>query len=323
MIGSDAFVSAGSADRAVALGYFDGVHAGHRAILEKLCYEARARHLTATVQTFSQIPKSKRDDSSESSLGVLTTTDEKCAYFALSGVDEAVLFPFTDHLAHMEPEIFLDSCLRDLLHARVIVAGEDYRFGRDRKGDMNLLRSWGEKNGVEVFTLPQLCFDDLVISATAIKTMVRDGDVKRANKLLGYPLSYQGIVQEGRKIGRTLGFPTANVPIEEGKIIPAFGVYASLLHTRDGVFPSITSIGVRPTVNKSGEGVLIETSMFDRNMDLYGQAVRVYLLSYIRGEQQFKNVEILKEQVFLDMQKVRQYHGRHTYEYSILLPGVV
>lgn len=323
MTGSEEFDSAGPVDRAVALGYFDGVHAGHRAILEKLCYEARGRHLTATVQTFSQLPISKRDDISDSSQGVLTTTDEKCAYFSMSGVDEAVLFPFTDHLAHMEPEIFLDTCLRDLLHARVIVAGEDYRFGRNRKGDLTLLRSWGEKNGVEVFSLPQLCFEDIVISATAIKAMVRSGDVKCANKLLGYPLSYQGIVQEGRKIGRTLGFPTANVPVEDGKIIPAFGVYASLLHTRDGIFPSITSIGVRPTVNRTGEGVLIETSMFDRDMDLYGQPVRVYLLTYIRGEQQFSNVEALKEQVFLDMQKVRQYHGRHSYEYSILLPGVV
>ena len=309
--------------RAVALGYFDGVHAGHRAILEKLTYEARVNHLTATVHTFSSIPKSKTDETSFEKTSVLTNVAEKCAYFSLSGADETVLFPFNKHLANMSPEKFLSEILLYTLHARVIICGEDYRFGKDRSGDVSYLRKWAEKNNVRVFTVAPLCHDGQVISSSRIRGLIQEGNVHLANILLGYPISYQGVVQEGRKIGRTLGFPTANIPIEEGKVVPAFGVYASLLYNKEGMFPSITSIGVRPTVNQSRSGVLIETTMFDREMDLYGQPIRVYFLTYIRGECCFDGVEMLKEQVFRDMEKVRQYHDRHRYEYSNLLPGVV
>jgi riboflavin kinase/FMN adenylyltransferase len=317
------FRNVGVTDRAVALGYFDGVHAGHRAILEKLTYEARINHLTAAVHTFSSLPKSKKEDASVENSSVITTIAEKCAYFSLSGADETFLFPFTEHLAEMSPEAFLSEILLDTLHSRVIVCGEDYRFGKDRLGDVSLLRKWAAQNRIDVYTIAPICHDGQVISSSRIRGLIHDGNVHLANILLGYPISYQGTVQVGRKIGRTLGFPTANIAIEEGKVIPAYGVYASLLFTKDEMYPSITSVGVRPTVNPSKSGVLIETTMFDREMDLYGQPIRVYLLEYIRGECCFDGVEMLKDQVFRDMAKVRQYHDRHRYEYSNILPGVV
>ncbi len=317
------FRAEGARERAVALGYFDGVHAGHRAILEKLTYEARLNRLSAAVHTFSSLPKSKKEDTSSEKTAVITTIAEKCAYFSMSGVDETVLFPFTSRLADMSPEAFLSEILKDTLHARVIVCGEDYRFGNNRSGDISFLRKWAEKNQVRVYTVAPICHDGQVISSSRIRGLIQEGNIHLANILLGYPISYQGMVQVGRKIGRTLGFPTANIPIEDGKVIPAYGVYASLLFTAEEMYPSITSVGVRPTVNPSKSGILIETTMFDREMDLYGQPIRVYFLDYIRGECCFAGVEMLKDQVFRDMAKVRQYHDRHRYEYSNLLPGVV
>lgn len=320
---SEGFVSEGKVNRAVALGYFDGVHAGHRAILDKLCYEARCRKLSATVHTFSSLPKSKKDNLPSDKPTVLTTVKEKCAYFSIAGADETVLFPFSERLSEMTPENFLTVCLKDILCARVIVAGEDYRFGKDRMGDISLLRAWGEKNDVLVFAVPPLCHEGQPISSSRIRLLIQNGDIHQADVLLGYPISYQGIVQVGRQLGRTLGFPTANIPVEDDKVVPAFGVYASLMHTNSGLYPSITSVGVRPTVNASQMGVLMETTMFDREMDLYGQPIRVYLLKQIREERRFSDVGMLKEQVFRDMQKVRLYHEGHSYDYSNLLPGVV
>jgi len=319
----DDFFTAADKGRAVALGYFDGVHAGHREILEKLCSLAKQKNIPAMVHTFLSLPKSKLGGSPEKQNFLLTTVYEKCSIFSGLGLDETALFPFSKAVADTAAVDFLNRYLKELLHAKVIVAGEDYRFGRNREGDMHFLSEWGKNNGIEVYSVPPLRYNEEIISSTVIRRYIRSGEIEKANNLLGYPISYHGTVREGEHLGRTLGFPTANIAIEKGKVIPAFGVYASLLSMGGRCYPSITNVGIRPTVNTTDPMPLMETTMYDHEMDLYGQPVCVSLLSFVRPEQRFNNVDGLKVQVHKDMAEVRQYHSRHPLDYSNLLSCVI
>jgi len=309
--------------RAVALGYFDGVHNGHREILSRLCRLAADRNLTAMVHTFANMPKSKTNGSHVNDNAHLTTLTEKCGIFDRIGINEAALYPFSESISSMKAVDFLDLHIKNLLHAKVVVAGEDYRFGFEREGDMHLLASWGKENGIEVFPVPPVFQNERIISSTWIRDCVRNGRMSLAGSLLGGPISYEGIVQEGKRLGRTLGFPTANLMIEDDKVIPAYGVYASVLITGNSLYPSITSVGLRPTVNTSDFSPLIETMVYDHTMDLYGQKIRVFLISFIRPEYRFPDVHSLQEQVQKDMAEVRHFHDAHAYAYSNLLSGVI
>jgi riboflavin kinase/FMN adenylyltransferase len=317
------FPSAAADGRAIALGYFDGVHLGHQMILDRLKSIAVKQNLPAMVHTFSSIPKSKSSDLKDKTALQLTTLTEKCNCFARAGMDETALFPFSAQMSSMQAMDFMQNILKDQLHAKVIVAGEDYRFGQNREGDMHLLTVWGQKNNIEVYSVPPLLHNGQVISSTWIRECLRTGKTSLANTLLGYPVSYEGTVQHGRHLGRTLGFPTANVVPEKGKVIPAYGVYASILYTNKAFYPSITNIGLRPTVNTSEVAPVIETMMFDRKMDLYEEHIRVFLLTFIRPEYRFPDLQALKEQANKDMNEVRHYHDLHGHDYSILLTGVI
>lgn len=319
----DGFLETAENGRAVALGYFDGVHQGHRAILDTLRDAAQKQNIPAMVHTFTSLPKSKSADIQEKTGSLLTTLPEKCGLFARLGMDETALFPFSGAVSSMRAMDFLQNILIEMLHAKVIVAGEDYHFGRNREGNMELLSLWGQENGVKVYSVLPVLYKDQVISSTWIRESVRNGRISLANSLLGYPISYEGFIQQGKHLGRTLGFPTANLIPEEGKVIPAYGVYASILYTKDAFYPSITSIGLRPTVNSTDMAPLIETMMYDHSMNLYGEKVRVFLLSFVRPEYRFADIHALKEQVHKDMAEVRHYHDLHGHDYSNLLSGVI
>jgi len=319
----DGFSDTAVNGRAIALGYFDGVHQGHKAILDKLLILAHDRNIPSAVHTFTSLPKSKSYDSGDNANSLITTLPEKCDCFARYGMDETVLFPFSDVLSSMHAMDFMQHHLKKLMHAEVIVAGEDYRFGRNREGDMNLLSSWGRENGVSVYSVPPVQHENQVISSTWIRECIKDGRVSLANKLLGYPISYEGIVQQGKHLGRTLGFPTANLAPDEGKIVPAYGVYVSVMLVKGVFYPSITSIGLRPTVNTSDNIPLIETMIYDSSMNIYGEKVRVYLLGFVRPERRFPDTQMLRDQVEKDMAEVRHYHDLNGHDYSNLLPGVI
>ena len=319
----DGFSEAAESGRAIALGYFDGVHQGHKAIIDKLNFLAHDMKIPSAVHTFTSLPKSKSYDSPDKGSSLLTTLPEKCDCFARNGMDETVLFPFSDVLSSMHAADFMHHHLKKLMRAEVIVAGEDYRFGRNREGDMKLLSFWGQENGIKVYSVPPVRHQNQVISSTWIRECIKDGKLSLANSLLGYPLSYEGTVQQGKHLGRTLGFPTANIVPEEGKIVPAYGVYVSVILVKGVFYPSVTSIGLRPTVNTSDIIPLIETMIYDHSMDIYGEKVRVYLLDYVRPEQRFPDTLMLREQVQKDMEEVRHYHDLHGHDYSNLLPGVI
>jgi len=315
----DGFSEAAVNGRAVALGYFDGVHMGHRQILNLLKKSAGERSIPSMVHTFSSLPKSKSEASGVKEGSLLTTLSEKCSCFARLGMDETAIFPFSEKVASLHAMEFLQHYIKDLLHAKVIVAGEDYRFGQNRGGDMELLSFWGHENGIEVFAVPPVRHNNQIISSTWIRECIRSGRITTANLLLGYTVSYQGVVQHGRHLGRTLGFPTANINIEGGKVIPAYGVYASVLLTNDVFYHAVTSIGLRPTVNTSETVPIIETMVYDHTLDIYDQKIQVFLLSFIRPEHRFPDINHLKDQVKKDMDEVRDYHNLHGSDYSNLL----
>jgi len=317
----DEFELSASGGRAVALGYFDGVHRGHLKLFAVLREVATLNGLQTMAHTFSQTPKSKVYASAGS--GLITTLSERCDLIHRAGIDEIAVFPFSTSLASMKAETFLDEYVLKLLKAKIIVVGEDYRFGAGREGDVTLLSNWAEKRGVQVVLVPPEKQGDKVISSSWIRTCILDGDMETSRLLLGRPIVYEGPVLLGRKLGRTLGFPTANIGIPFGKIVPRYGVYASFLVHESRLIPSVSNIGVRPTVEEPDVHPMIETTMHHVDLDLYGKIVKVLPIKIIREERKFSNLEALREQVGKDQIESMRIHAEIDYDYSNLISGVV
>lgn len=307
--------------RAVALGYFDGVHRGHIKLFKVLREISALQGLSTMAHTFSQTPKSKVYSSAGS--GLITTLSERCDLIHRAGVDEIAVFPFSQILASMKAEAFLDEYVLKLLKAKIVVVGEDYRFGSGREGDVTLLSDWAAKRGVRVVLVPPEKQVDRVISSSWIRSCILEGDMETSRLLLGRPVSYEGTVLSGRGLGRTLGFPTANIGIPSGKIVPQYGVYVSYLLYESRIIPSVSSIGVRPTVEKAGVHPMIETNMHYVDIDLYGKTINVFPVRKIREEQRFSDLEALRIQVGKDLVESLRIHKEIDSDYSNLFRGVV
>lgn len=304
--GPQEFASAAVNGRAVALGYFDGVHLGHLEILRAMKRRSLELGIPALVHTFSSLPKSKIAADSNGLL--ITTLEERCAAFSAEGMDEVAVFPFSDAVASLSAQDFLEFHIRKFLRARVVIAGADYRFGKNREGDMKYLQQWGNKYGVEVICVAPIKMDGRIISSSWVRDCITNGNVSLAEKLLTRPVSYEGVVVEGKKLGRKLGFPTANIAVPEQKVIPHFGVYASIASFDGHAYQAITNVGLRPTIREAGAAPNIETLLFDCSASLYQKNLRVSLLEYIRPEKQFDSTEILREQISRDVDAARLFH---------------
>ncbi|MBO4496076.1 MAG: bifunctional riboflavin kinase/FAD synthetase [Clostridiales bacterium] len=293
-----------TADRAVALGYFDGVHLGHQKIFSTMREKAAELGLRTAVQTFDNPPASKSQNS------LITTYPERCGIVSAWGVDDLFALPFNERVKGMSAADFLNVCVKGWMHARVVVVGQDYRFGRGRAGDVTLLRDWGKKNGIEVVAVEPELFEGRRISSTWVRELIEDGDVEKVETLLDHPLAYTGFVEKGQQLGRKLGFPTANIRIEKQKMIPKFGVYASAYLYDGKLYHGLTNVGMRPTVNKDDDTPLTETMIFNEHFQLYGTRGTVFLLRFIRPEKHFGSIDELKEQMKKDQKEVWQYHTK-------------
>lgn len=291
-----------TASRAVALGYFDGIHIGHQKIFSTMLEQAKKYNIRAAVQTFENPPASKSQNN------LITTYSERCRLVSHMGIDDLFALPFNDRVKSMSPETFMDVCLKGWMGARVVVVGRDYRFGRDRAGDVRTLQNWGEKNGVDVIAVDPINYEDRRISSSWVRELIASGDVDKAEILLDHPVAFSGIVEKGQQLGRKLGFPTANIRIPAQKIIPKFGVYASVYLYDGKIYPSISNIGMRPTVNKDDSTPLTETMILEGHYQLYGTMGTVMLLQFIRPETQFSSVDELKEQMQKDQAMTLKYH---------------
>ena len=286
---------------AVALGAFDGIHVGHRAILGTAVSIARARSLPALACTFDPHPL---DVLQPGGAPVpITTLAERLALMEETGVDGVVVLEFTRGLAAMEPEAFVKDVLLVRLGARDIVVGFNHRFGHRARGDARLLTELAPGLGFTAHIVPPQVVDGVAVSSSEIRALLQRGDVASAARFLGRPYGVGGRVVRGAGRGRTLGFPTANVEPDRPLLIPT-GVYACRARVDGGMYPTVVNIGVRPTFAE--QTLAVEAHLLDFSADLYDRELRLEFIRRLRGEQKFPSPEALKKQIALDVAQARE-----------------
>lgn len=283
----------------LTIGTFDGVHTGHRQILNRLCSIAREQNGEVCLMTFHPHPR-KVLYPDQTSLSTLNTLEEKESLLSGFGVQHLLVQPFTRDFSLLSYDRFVKEILVEKLKVHTLVIGYDHQFGYQRKGDMKALEVLAEQYGFKLEEIPEHDVDALAVSSTRIREALSKGQVGSAAQLLGYSYSLAGRVVGGRKIGRTLGFPTANLlPDDPDKLVPAPGIYAVRVEWKGALYKGALSIGRRPTFD-NGE-VTIEAHLLDFDDDLYGERLRLYFEHFIRPELRFASVEELIEQMHRDI----------------------
>ena len=288
-------------DTVISLGKFDGIHRGHELLMERLA-EKKREGLKAAIFTFD-IPPRRNVQHVEAK--VLTTNEEKMHIFEEMGIDYLIECPFTEEVMHMEPEDFI-RMLVERLHVKCIVAGEDFRFGHNRRGDYRMLQEYAGKLGYEALILKKMKEDARDISSTFVREEIAAGNIEKANHLLGYRYLVKGMVKHGNQIGRTIGIPTINLIPQEEKLLPPFGVYVSEVAIGEERYQGVTNVGCKPTI-EGNNPVGVETYLLDFHENVYDRIVTVEFISKIRAEHKFKNIEALKEQMENDIAYTEAY----------------
>lgn len=279
---------------AVSLGKFDGLHQGHRLLIDRILNK-KQEGLASLIFTF---------DFGERP--ALTLPEERRELLRRRQLDYLVECPFVPAFAHMEPEDFVTKILKERLHAKYLAVGTDFRFGYQRRGDYRLLQQMSSSCGFQVEVVEKACWKGREISSTYIREELKLGHMEQVNQLLGYAYSVTGEVLHGRQIGRTLGMPTTNVLPKEQKLLPPNGVYATRTLIAGEVFEGITNIGYKPTVGgETRKGV--ETYLFDLDRNLYGEIIQVQFYGYERPERRFSGLEALKAQIESDVAWGREF----------------
>jgi riboflavin kinase/FMN adenylyltransferase len=293
----------------ITIGAYDGVHQGHRAVIEHVGRRAVELGARSAVVTFDRHPASIVRPESAPSL--LTAAEQKMHLLESTGIDAVVMVPFDERQAAESPESFVRRVLVECLRTQVIVVGEDFHFGRNREGNVDLLRKLGAETSVDfdvepIELLPRADGVDEPVSSTAIRRALAGGDVTRANEMLGHLYEVVGKVVKGDQRGRLLGFPTANVEVPNLVCLPADGVYAGWYERPSGdVHPCAINVGRRPTFYEHADSSLLEAHLLDFDGDLYGEAAGVRFVSFLRSERKFDGVDALIAQLGTDVEHVR------------------
>ena len=285
----------------VAIGFFDGVHRGHRTLIDRARDRARTLSVRSAVVTFDRHPKEVTAPGSQPPL--LQTLARRAATLAAL-VDLVVVLPFDDRLRHAEPEAFVDEVLVARLQARGVVVGENFRYGHRAAGDPDRLAASGASRGFEVATVGLTAEHGSTVSSTEIRERLLDGDVEAAARLLGRPHLVDGVVVRGDQRGKGLGFPTANLQVGPRIIVPDRGVYAGWFHTTDTSHRAAISVGTNPTFG--GNELRVESYLLDCDLDLYGAAAAVDFRHRLRGEERYERVEDLVSQMHDDVTRTRE-----------------
>jgi len=285
---------------AVTIGAYDGVHCGHQFVIGHLRRLAAAGGLETVVLTFDRHPAAVVRP--ESAPKLLTDLDQRLELLAATGVDHSVVLRFDEARSQEEPEDFVRTVLVDGLRAAVVVVGEDFHFGRRRRGDVGLLTTMGDALGFQVAHVPLLAG----ASSTTVRRLLEAGDVAAAAELLGRPHEVRGVVERGDERGRELGYPTANVAVPDDILLPAPGIYAGWY---GGDQAAAISVGRRPTFKEGGAPVVLEAYLLDFSGDLYGQQARVSFVSKLRDEERYDSIDELTRQMALDVEATRTALG--------------
>lgn len=288
----------------ITIGTFDGVHIGHQKIVKKLLENAKNRNVESAILTFFPHPRMVLQDQTE--MRLLNTIDERTKLLEKNGVDNLIIHPFDKAFSRLTAEEFVKDILVNQLNIEKIVIGYDHRFGRNRTANIDDLIEFGEKYNFEVEQISAQEIQEASVSSTKIRTALEEGNIALANQYLGYSYFLTGVVKEGKKLGRTIGFPTANLKIEENyKLIPKQGVYIIESNLNSKKVYGMMNIGTNPTFD---EGLLsIEIHFLDFDADLYDQKIQISLLKYLRAEQKFASVALLKTQLNIDKNQTLEY----------------
>ena len=287
----------------VTSGTFDGVHQGHKTILKRLVDTAKKMEGESVVITFWPHPRLIVSPEADG-LKLLSTLEEKIDLLEQEGVNHLLILPFTRKFSEMSSERFVNSILIEGIGTKAMVIGYDHRFGKNREGGFDYLKANAQRFKIDIYEIPRQEIDNLTISSTKIREAISLGKIEQANDLLGRPYSFSGLVKKGRQIGRTIGFPTANVHTDKTyKLIPAKGVYAVKVELRNKHFNGIMNVGSRPTVE--GIGITQEVHIFNFNDDIYGEVLKVDIYHFIRAEKKFDQIANLIYQIQVDIEKAK------------------
>ena len=282
------------------IGNFDGIHLGHKKIIDAAKRYSEKNSTRSCVITFSPHPQKVLG---RKEVSLIFPLERRFKMLESTGIDAVICLDFTRELSKVSAENFVKDILLDRLKIKDIVVGPGFSFGHKRKGNVDLLRSMGETHGFNTVVAEAARVGDRVVSSSAIRDLVREGEIYESNRFFGYDYYIEGVVVEGEKRGRKLGFPTVNLDTE-WEVLPKPGVYATYVRLSDGFHGSITNIGVRPTFEESK--LTVEAHIFDFNDNLYGEEVRVNFVERLRDEKRFESVDKLVEQINHDIAGVRE-----------------
>jgi riboflavin kinase/FMN adenylyltransferase len=285
----------------ITIGTFDGVHKGHKAILNEVVAHARNTGGESILLTFEPHPRKLLFP--DQPLGIITPLKEKLQLITDSGIKHVVIIPFTKDFAGISAHDYIEKFLVGKFHPHSIIIGYDHRFGHDRKGDLKLLEDYSSEFNYELLEIPAQLIDDAAVSSTKIRKAILAGHIDDANQMLGRPYELTGTVVHGNKLGRTMGYPTTNLqPLHPDQIVPALGIYA-IQAIHDGKkYNAMLSIGFNPTVTDKKE-LRIEANIFDFDKDIYGQPLSIIFIKKLRDEQKFASLEALIAQLHKDKEE--------------------
>lgn len=291
----------------VTIGTFDGVHLGHQKVIDNLKSIATEIGGETVLFTFYPHPRlvvNPNDDS----LRLLTSLNEKIKKLEAAGVDHLVVFPFTQSFARLSYEEFVRSVLVEQMHVHTLVVGHDHRFGHNREGGYERIKTLADSLNFSVLRIEALSVENTDVSSTKIRDSLLSGAIAEANHFLGSPYTLSGTVTAGKQLGRTIGYPTANVVVDDShKLVPATGVYAARVLVMGACYNAMLNIGFRPTISQQADSRTIEVHLFDFSGDLYQQGIEVQMFERIRNEQKFESVQHLQQQLRTDEYTVRTY----------------
>ncbi len=284
----------------VTIGTFDGVHLGHQKVILRLHEFARQHDGETVIFTFHTHPRLVTSPD-ENNLRLLTTLNEKINLFERYGIDHLIIYTFDKNFSELSYSEFVEKILVEKIGTHCLVVGYDHKFGKNREGGFDYLKNCAKKFKFEIERLDALLVDDDSVSSTKIRNALQNGEIEKANHYLGYMFTLHGTVVEGRKLGRKLGFPTANIEASDKfKIIPGYGVYAVKVELNGFDYNGMLNIGTRPTFNNNADNRSIEVNIFDFEGDIYNKEITLRFAGKIRDEQKFESVEMLVNQLAKD-----------------------
>ncbi|MBZ4671881.1 MAG: ribF [Deferribacteraceae bacterium] len=290
-----------TADTVITIGNFDGVHIGHQKIIGKVVELSKKYNFEPVLFTFNNHPMSHFGADIE----LIMPESKKIQLIFEKGIKHLISIDFTDEFASMPAELFVRELLVKKLKARYIVVGYDYRFGKKRQGDFNLLNMLSAKYGYTAIKIDKVEIDNMTVSSTNIRRLIKEGDIEIANKMLGREFDMEGVVTDGDNLGKLIGYPTANIN-HNNYIIPKYGVYITKTYIGEQEYPSLTNVGIRPTIVDKNE-LRIETYILNFDKDIYGKNVKISFLKYLREEMKFGSFSQLKLKIDEDVKIAKEF----------------